>query len=150
MKISLLYSELLFDITNKNRSEVASLDPAVRYRAEVGTDKEDEINRCVQTSLNTLTANYARFLNSTSVVAASNQLSTPSKIEIDINGSSRRLAGKTQAIANCMHSLLVNMTLSQFYLSVGQGDLASSRDNLATIDVQVLKKLLYSKQPPVC
>jgi hypothetical protein len=150
MKISLLYSELLFDITNKNRSEVAPLDAAVRYRAEIGSDKEQEVSRCLLNALSTLTANYMRFLNSSTVTTATNQSSVPSKIEIDVCGSSRRLAGKTQAIANCMHSLLVNMTLSLFYLSVGQGDLATSRDNLATIDVQVLKKLLYSKRPPLC
>ena len=150
MKITLLYSELLFDLTNKNRSEVALLDPAVRYRSEVGKDKEEEVRRCLLNSLSTLTANYARFMRAVEVLPVDNQSFVPDKIEIDIYGSERRLAGKMPAIADCMHSLLVNMTLSLFYRSVGQGDLSASRDNLAAVDVQVLKKLLYSKQPPLC
>lgn len=150
MKITLLYSELLFDITNKNRSEVALLDPAVRYRAEVGSDKEEEVRRCLLDSLSTLTATYSRFLREAEVLPVDNQSFVPDKIEIDIYGSERRLAGKMPAIVDCMHSLLVNMTLSLFYRSVGQGDLSTSRDNLGAVYLQLLKKLLYSKMPPIC
>lgn len=151
MKISLSYNELLFDITNKNRSEVQGLDPAVRYRAEIGSDKDDEVRRCLMSSLSVLTANYTRFVQDASVTPSDNELSLPETIEIRVNGSERRLAGKMSAIANCMHAILVNMTLSQFYLSVGQSELSSMRDNVAATEVQVLKKLFYSKIPPcVC
>ena len=80
MKITLLYSELLFDITNKNRSEVALLDPAVRYRAEVGSDKGEEVRRCLLDSLSTLTATYSRFLREAEVLPVDNQSFVPDKI----------------------------------------------------------------------
>lgn len=148
MKITLLYSELLFDITNKNRSEVALLDPAVRYRAEIGADKEEEVRRCLLGSLSTLTANYMRFMRESSIVSDTDIPDIPSSIEIDLVGSDRRFGGKKSAIVSCMHSLLVNMTLSQFYLSVGHPELSKMRSDLALSEVQVLKKLLYTKQPP--
>lgn len=149
MKISINYSELLFDITNKNRSEVQFLEPALRYRAEIGTDKEEEVKRCLLGSLATLTASYSRFFKDYVVVPADNTLLIPEIIEIDLLGSERRLGGKMSAIANGIHSILVNMTLSQYYLSVGQVELSSQRDNITAAEVQVLKKLLYSKTPPV-
>lgn len=148
MRISLDYKELLYDITTKNRSEVAMLEPGVRYRSEIGADKTDEVKRCLLNSLSTLTATYARFVQDTLVLPSDNELSIPETIEIDIYGSDRRLGGKTSAISNTMHSLLVNMTLSLFYISVTQTDLAKIHDDLAVLDVQLLKKLIYIKQPP--
>ena len=151
MLISLNYSELLFDIKNKNRSEVASLEPSVRYRAEVGSDKKDEINRCLRTALSTLTTTYVRFITEAFTLSVENTVEDIDVIKINLYGSDRRFDGKVEAIADALHSILVNLTLSQFYVSVGQPELSGMRANLATADIQILKKLLYSKQPPcVC
>lgn len=151
MLISLNYSELLFDIKNKNRSEVASLEPSVRYRAEVGSDKKDEINRCLRTALSTLTTTYVRFITEAFTLPVENTVEDIDVIKINLYGSDRRFGGKVEAIADALHSILVNLTLSQFYVSVGQPELSGMRANLATADIQILKKLLYSKQPPcVC
>lgn len=149
MRISLMYDELLFDIKNKNRAEVAGIDdPAIRYRAEIGSDKDEEIKRCILSAFATLTNTYMRFMRAGEVVAVDNQSYVPEKLEVEIVGSERRLGGKMPMIADIMHSLLVNMTLSKFYLTCGQSDLSTMRDSLAAADVQTLQKLIYSKQPP--
>lgn len=148
MKITLQYKELLFDITNKNRAEVASLDAATRYRSEIGSDKEDEVRRCLSSALSTLSANYVRLISSAGIVSADNQPFSSDKVEIDLNGSERRFSGKETAIASIMHSALVSMTLSLFYISCGQSSLTKLHDELAANDIQVLKRLLYSKTPP--
>lgn len=149
MRISLMYDELLFDIKTKNRAEVAGIDdPAIRYRAEIGSDKDEEIKRCILSAFATLTNTYMRFMRTGEVVAVDNQSYVPEKLEVEIVGSERRLGGKMPMIADIMHSLLVNMTLSKFYLTCGQSDLSTMRDSLAAADVQTLQKLIYSKQPP--
>lgn len=149
MRISLMYDELLFDIKNKNRAEVVVYDdPAIRYRAEIGPDKDEEIKRCILSAFATLTNTYMRFMRAGEVVAVDNQSYVPEKLEVEIVGSERRLGGKMPMIADIMHSLLVNMTLSKFYLTCGQSDLSTMRDSLAAADVQTLQKLIYSKQPP--
>ena len=149
MRISLMYDELLFDIKTKNRAEVAVYDdPAIRYRAEIGSDKEEEIKRCILSAFATLTNTYMRFMRAGEVVAVDNQSYVPEQLEVEIVGSERRLGGKMPMIADIMHSLLVNMTLSKFYLTCGQSDLSTMRDSLAAADVQTLQKLIYSKQPP--
>ena len=149
MKITLMYSELLYDIQSKNRTEVMGIpETAARYRAEAGKEKEDEIKRCMLDAFASLTLTCMRFLRG-EVVPMDNEPEVPSFFEIDIIGSERRLGGKMTAIADVMHSMLVNMTLSRFYLGVGQSDLAQVRDSLAAADVNSLKRLIYSKQPPI-
>ena len=149
MKITLMYSELLYDIQSKNRTEVMGIpEAAARYRTEAGMDKEDEIKRCILEAFASLTLTCMRFLRG-DVVPTDNEPEVPSYFEIDIIGSERRLGGKIPAITDVMHSMLVNMTLSRFYQGVGQSDLAQVRDSLAAADVNSLKRLIYSKQPPI-
>ena len=80
---------------------------------------------------------------------ASNFVDLPDCFEYDFKASERRLANRTQAYADVMHSLLVNLTLSKYYNDVSHGELATKHDNLAKGDLAMLERLLYEKTPPI-
>lgn len=150
MTITITYSEVLFDLQNKNREEVRGIEePQARYLAEAGSDKMDEIVRCIQESLSNVKTILLRFTSVTDMSDESDMLRDPNDILLGFELSARRGAGKSQMIADAVHSLIVNLSLSKFYSTINQTELMAKRDELAKSDAAVLNKLLYEKLPPV-
>lgn len=150
MAITIKYSEVLFDLQNKNREEVRSIEePQARYLAEAGSDKIDEVARCIQEAITNVTAMFLRFTSAKENEGASDMLRNPDNVLLEFNVSERRGAGKDEMIADALHSLIVNLSLSKFYSTINQTELMAKRDKLAKSDAAVLNKLLYEKLPPV-
>ena len=149
MIITIETKEVLFDIADKSHLEVASItDAEARYRAEAGTDKGEEVERALTSSRAALDQLLFKYLVPDQDGEGSNDPGFPQYFTYTLRLSERRGAGKAQALADTMHSYLVNLTLAKFYHSVAQEQLASMREGLATADAQLLTKLINTKQPP--
>lgn len=149
MRIELSKNELLFDIRNKSHNEVSVItDAEVRYRAEAGTDKLDEIERDIISSLATLSQIAGRYSAIDMTPYASNSAGLPDYLVLDFTFSERRLDGKAQALTDAIHSFLVDNTLALFYETVSLADFQTKRAAQAAIDAQLLEHLIFTKKPP--
>ena len=150
MKIILNVQELADDIFAKSHYGTAIIESVdQRYDVEAGSDKKDDVARCLTEANAILAAMCSRFLTCSYTEVAANYLDMPDCFEYNFKASERRYSNRAQAYADIMHSLLVNMTLSKYYNDVSHGDLAAKHDNLAKGDMAMLERLLYEKTPPI-
>lgn len=153
MKVTINTSELFFDIKNKSHHEVSSIDDVdQRYVAEAGTENEHEIFRCIIEAEARVRLMCGRFLKR--IIETTDEDSNlpeevPTSYEYEFVDNARRQDNRGKVIADGMHSAIVSMALSKFYVSVNQMELAKTHDALATSGVQLLEKMLYEKLPPV-
>lgn len=149
MTINLNTQELVDDIFAKSHHETALIENVEqRYEVEAGTDRKDDVARCLTEANAILSAMCSRFMTCDYTDTASNLMDIPDVFCYSFKASERRFMNKTQALADVMHSLIVNLTLSKYYNNVSHGDLAQKRDNLAKGDMALLERLLYEKTAP--
>ena len=153
MTVTINTSELFFDIKNKSHHEVASIENVdQRYVAEAGTENTHEILRCIIEAEARVRLMCGRFLNKVTEnkdVSSDLPSTIPSSYTYSFVDNARRQDNRGKVIADGMHSAIVSMALSKFYVSVNQMELATSHDALATNGVQLLEKMLFEKLPPV-
>lgn len=153
MKVTINTSELFFDIKNKSHHEVSSItDVDQRYVAEAGTENEHEIFRCIIEAEARVRLMCGRFLKRTTETTDKDSdlpEEVPASYEYEFTDNARRQDNRGKVIADGMHSAIVSMALSKFYVSVNQMELAKTHDGLATSGIQLLEKMLYEKLPPV-
>lgn len=152
MTITITYSTLLNDLLEKSHLEVASIpDPDARYRTEAGTEKLPEIRRCLDDGAMLLKGRCARFLledSSFTPDSSDNSLPTVVSYVYEFDLTSRRAAGKTEALKNTIENFIVHYALSKFYASVNQGEFSNKHSLLAVEASNNLDMLLFSKHPP--
>lgn len=175
MIIEISTAELFFDIKNKSHHEVASIqDVNLRYVAEAGTENYHEIYRCITDAEARIRLMCGKFLISAEEVEGNippadaspvSEEDTPSTDEGNSHDnnlqdnvpiafrytfvdSPRRQDNRGRVIANGMHSAIVSMALSKFYISVNQMELSKVHDELAHRSVALLEKMLYEKVQP--
>lgn len=147
--ITISYSEVLFDLRNKNKEEVRFIqEPQARYLAEARTDKSDEVSRCIKEAFSQVASLYVRFVKNDFDADATDDLGSIEDLSLVLELSERRSYGKAQVIADTIHSLVVNHALSKFYNTIQQPDLAAKRAALAMEDTKLLNKLFFEKLPP--
>lgn len=153
MKVIINTSELFFDIKNKSHNEVSSIENVdERYAAEAGSEKDSEISRCIIEAEASVRMMCGRFLKRiTEIVDKDSDLpeKVPASYEYEFVDNARRQDNRGKAIADGIHSAIVSMALSKFYVSVNQMELAKTHDALAASGIQLLEKMLYEKLPPV-
>lgn len=151
MLIVLNVSELMRDIKKKSHREVEEriADVEARYRAEAGTEKEDEITRCMVEAASNLSHHLHRYLRTWYQDEVDDQLALPDAFVYDLSLSERRAEGKAQPLADYMHSFVVDLTLSRFYSSVSQQDLSNIHSQKALETARLLEDMLYTKKPPL-
>lgn len=149
MVITLKYANILNDMKAKSQLEVAAIaDPDSRYRAQVGTEKTVEIQRCISRAVNLLAHQCRRFLEGTYTENASDDLSAETQYVYDFSVSERRMVGGVEPLKEEMHAFCVHYALAQFYSSVSQQELSNNHSKL-TQDAQVnIMAILYHKNPP--
>ena len=170
MTIKISTEELFFDIKNKSHHEVASIqDVNLRYIAEAGTENDHEIFRCVTDAEALIRLMCGKFLISAEEVyptepspetestspASTNEShdnnlreEVPTAYQYTFIDNPRRQDNRGRVIANGMHSAIVSMALSKFYISVNQMELSKAHDELANRAVTLLEKMLYEKVQP--
>ena len=150
MDITLNTSELMFDIRNKSHLETAKIpDAEQRYIIEAGSDKKDELERRLIEAYHMARQLCARYLVPDVTVRANDSLSIPEAFVFRLNLSTRRLSGKTGALAQMLHSFICNHTLAGFYATVSQPELSASHSNMANVDAMNVENILYNKMPPM-
>lgn len=150
MKIILNIQDLADDIFAKSHYGTSIIDNVERrYDVEAGASKKDDIARCLSEANVAVVAMSSRFMTCSYSEIAANFLDLPESFIYKFKASERRFANRTQAYADIMHSLLVNLTLYKYYNNVSQGDLAAKHDGLAKGDIAMLERLLYEKTPPI-
>ena len=149
MRIEINKNELLFDIMNKSHGEVSVItDAEVRYKVEASTEKTDEIERDIITSMAMLHPYMERYLVSDHTGIAENGAGLPQTIVYEFSFSERRLDGKMQTLTDAIHAYLVDCTLGLFYASVGHTEFQTKRSQMAVADAQLVERLVYTKRPP--
>lgn len=151
MTVQIKIKELFFDIKNKSHHEVASIqDTDMRYVAEAGTENEHEIYRCIIDAEARVRLMCGKFLKRASETFNDNTLPerVPDEYTYDFIDNARRQDNRGQVIVDGMHSAIVSMALSKFYVSVNQMALSEQHDKLAANAVLLLERMLYEKLPP--
>lgn len=152
MTITITTQNVLEDMRLKSHFEVENIeDVDIRDNARADLLKTDELERAFKGALADLTNLLARFLTDETVVSTATVGNAPGvedSYAYVFTGGERRFGGKVQLMADKMHSYMVNMALSRFYISVGQANLSSARANLAASDGAALVTAIYSKAQP--
>lgn len=150
MKVTLYINELLFDLKNKNALETSGIaDTEQRYRAQAGSEKDDELKRDIQNAASQLSVLMMKFLSHKFHSGSDNGALSGDMLVFDFGISGRRAINRIPAIADIMHSIIVNLGLSYFYKSVALPELERGRKKAAAEDMAALQPMLYDKMPPM-
>lgn len=153
-------------------------DVNLRYVAEAGTENDHEIYRCITDAEAKIRLMCGKFLMKAEEIGTPPADDTPSdegatttiedapdtseenshdnNLKDDVPtayrytfvDNPRRQDNRGRVIANGMHSAIVSMALSKFYISVNQMELSKAHDELAGRSVALLEKMLYEKVQP--
>lgn len=153
--IRLQVTELLFDIRNKSYEECQSItDIDARYRTEAGTEKTDEIRRCLTEAVSRLhriayrwTAKFYKDEPTwDDADIPSEDYHQDYVFELDF--TQREAEGKDKILADLFHEYVVEATLAKFYSSVNAGDLSNKHSLLAIEADRAITDILPRKSVP--
>lgn len=150
MKVQIATSELIYNIRSKSASELSHVPAEQRYQWEVGTEKMDEVRRCIVESYAMLQETLSRFLRLEEDLGdiETDESILPELLVLDFENSGRRTAGRGQTLTDHCLAYLTDATLAKFYLSVSAMDMADKRTKMADAELNFITKLLYTKLPP--
>ena len=157
ISINISSDEVVYDIRSKTHTELAVSvqDETQRYKIEAGTEKLDEIRRCVQEAYAESAGALARFLDGnrlydkSSVAYGNGAVALPDNLGFDFKWSERRYRNKIDALKVLLFSLLVNLAMSRFYISMQAENLAKVRAGQAQSDLAQIQALVYYKAEPI-
>lgn len=149
MTIELYTTPILNEIRQKSHLEVQDIqDPAQRYNARAGLDKEEEIYRCFIEGMAQARHKCLRFLREQYVESADDAPVYADSTVFEFAFSERRALNKAEPLTSALHSLVVQYALAKFYSTVNQVELSNKHSLLAVEAGNKIDDLLYSKQPP--
>lgn len=150
MILSLSIPVLLKDIKQKSHYEVSNItDAEARYRAQAGTEKEDEIYRSMVEVASSLKHRLRRYLDESYQEEADDQVAIPDSFIYCLSVSDRRADNLLQPLTDAAHNYVVHYTLSKFYSSVSQGELSNKHSKETADAAKTIDELIYTKQPPI-
>lgn len=149
LTIAISVTEVMDDVRKKSQLECQGIESDdARYRTEAGTDKNDELARCVISSAASLAKRLKRYLVIYKALSSDDILAVPEAYTYELEFADRRLDGKAAPMAARMHDYMVHLTLAKYYATVNQGDL-SKVHSLAAVDAEKdIEEMIYHKQPP--
>lgn len=151
MVITLHTQEILDKLRSISHREVSVIEDAdARYRAEAGTEKMYEIERCVTEAASRLAgrAVVARFLKADFKWEKDNRHELPSEYVFDFVLSERRAVGTATPLEDAMNTFMVEYALTKFYSIVSLADLSNKHSLLAIDAGNEIDSILYTKKPP--
>lgn len=150
MVITLYTEKVIKDLRTISHREAASVtDPDARYRIEAGSEKMEEIKRCVSEAHARLLARCRRWLESNYETYGDNELLIPTAYNLELALSERRAVNNAEVLANLMHTFLVEYALTKFYSIVHQVELSNKHSLLAIEAGNNIDESLYTKRPPL-
>ncbi len=149
MKAILYIDELIYDIKNKSSLELSSInDSESRYRAQVGEDKRDELERCILEASASLSSLLSRILNYRYLQSADNIAGLGDAIEYNFYPSERRQINKLPAFVDLLHAATVNLSMFRYYNTLSMPELANMRESMAKQDIAKIERMAFEKLPP--
>lgn len=149
MVITLYVEEIVNQLRSISHREVSAIeDPDARYRLEAGSEKLDEIYRCISEAYARLTARCRRWLKASYQQSRDNMREIPVQFSLEFVLSERRAINVDKDLMNEMNSFMVEYVLSKFYSDANQGELSNKHSLLALDAGNSIDELLYTKQPP--
>lgn len=151
MVITLHTQEILDKLRSVSHREVSVIEDAdARYRAEAGTEKMYEIERCVSEAASRLAgrAVVARFLKADFKWEKDNQHELPPEYVFEFVLSERRAVGTAIPLEEAMNTFMVEYALTKFYSIVSLVDLSNKHSLLAIEAGNEIESILYTKKPP--
>ncbi len=157
MKIDISSDEVIHDLRSKTHTELAVSvqDETQRYRIEAGTEKLDEVRRCVQEAYGEAYGALARFLedddaqDDAQFSYSNSAVTLPADLPFPFRWTERRYRNKVSALVPLLFSLLVNLAMSRFYVSMQAENLAKVRSAQAQSDLSQIQALVYYKAEPI-
>ena len=150
MIVKLYKDQIMQQLRSISHDEVAMIEDAdARYRVEAGSEKEQEINRCIDEAYDRLLGRCRRWLKSEYKTIVDNRLNLPASFNIELQLSERRAVGNAEALAGLMNAFMVEYALSKFYNIVHHPDMSNKHGLLALDAGKNLDEALYTKNPPL-
>lgn len=150
MIITLYTSELVDRIRRISHREASAIsDIEERYRVEAGTEKLEDIHKCIGDAANRLRGHIARWLRYSREAEADNIFIVPEGYRYDLALTERRVINKAEALTTALNTFVVEHSLMSYYAQVCQFEL-SDRHKATTAEVASdISALLYDKGRPV-
>lgn len=149
MKVEITKQRIIEDIRIKSHYDAQHIkDLEERDAARVDDEDVDEITRDLINAVSSLYGVAGRYLEKDTTYMAGDALSLPATIVFKFSFAERRLDGKAQALADAIHSYLVNYTLSLFYNAAANADMAQKRAQMALADRTLVETLVFTKKAP--
>ena len=151
MVITLHTQEILDNLRSISHREVSVIEDAdARYRAEAGTEKMYEIERCVSEAASRLAgrAVVARFLKADFKLEKDNTHELPPEYVFEFVLSERRRINTAGPLEEAMNTFMVEYALTKFYSIVSLADLSNKHSLLAIEAGNEIDSILYTKKPP--
>ena len=145
MQIQLEYDEISAIVEEEVSREAAqaySAEGVPLYDAIKIVSRDDQKKRRIMTEVLVLVKEQCnRFISDVTLDSTS--------LVFEMELSTRRAANREQSIGDLLRSMTVNLFINRFFVSKNLTDLATKYEGLATVDIQLINKLLFTKMPPV-
>jgi len=149
MVIELNFKELFDRMRAVSHREVAEIpDAEARYRAEAGTEKTDDLERCLVDASARLASRLMRFLLQRDIDYVDNEHTRPNSFTYELSLSERRSINKAEPLKEACNTFLLEYALSEFYSIVSQGELSNKHSLKALEAGDHINELLFFKLPP--
>ena len=149
LTITIQRAQVLADMKVKSHAEVASMaDPAARYLAELGTEKEQEASQCINDASAEVVALLRPLLSGSVDTTGTDTFDDSSDIVFTLDVTSRKAAGLGSPLAKAIHAYIVDSAMAKYYISVAQGSLAQAHNARLASEITVINELCYRKQDP--
>lgn len=145
MKIKVNKQDIIYDIKSKSHLEVANIaEPEARYRAEVGTEKMDEIMIDIQLADARVRETVSEYL----VDPSPADTYDTEHLIYNFSLAPRRAKNALPALEREIKSYIVEATLALYYIAVDQVTLAEKHQALANSVSTLIQSIIYTKAAP--
>ena len=149
--ITIKTASLLSDIRIKSQMNTERIkDAEERYAVRAAEDNNAEVMEGLQEQWRSLLALCRRFLDSTNDTAGNDTFSTSTTDKtLSFDVTARRTSNIADALAQAIHTYLVNGTLRRFYTSAVMPDLVTLYGAAENASRDEIVNLLYRKLEPI-
>jgi hypothetical protein len=148
--INITRASVLADMKVKSHAEVASTeDDKARYLSELGTEKTQEANQCINDAAAEVVSVLRPFAATvTGTETAGDAYDTTATIAFTLSVTARKSPGMAKALANLIHPYIVDSALDKFYVAVSRPDLAERHRARLASEIAAIQGILYRRQAP--
>lgn len=153
MKYSLEYNNvmsLVEQAVSREAAQAYAEDGSSLYDGIRMVSRDEELKKQIMSEVITVIKTQCnRFIKRASLTESEAGTKEPTSFDFELDLSARRSAGKELSLMTTFRSMVVNFILNKYFIRKNLTELATKYNDLASVDVQTLTKLLFEKLPPV-